>query len=542
MLQQMAIWWRDSKSLKRPIHDGMLGYRRSNSVIILTIISVIYIIFFANLNYFYDWDILSFAIGLKDNGPSFSPGGGGGVHVLVPMLASTLVYFGLEPLSALRGFTVLFMLAFVLGAYKITCDETRDDSLAFFMGLSILFNFGYTFLLMSLEDNIWMYGLLTPFAIFLLRKRWILSALFLSFSILVHIQAEVFIPMFLGYIVLELHLLDFLRGSEGLTKGLRKLISAPQMRTFASALAALFTPLFSVYGYLVLVKGWTLKGLFTLFTANQSWLHGDEALLYFTSGNSIIDQIHLAYFGYLSTFIFSFPGSRGQISTFLYRYPDHIPSIYLAAFFGEILAFLILYLLIKSFKPNFKTWCAIPTFMVLLFHAMIYESWCVERWDFMPFFLMYFAAIGYGDQDDRIKERLKFVLMALVVLSFAFTTIGFYAITGFQESSLCAYSDELGDLLDNRSVALDMTIPSGHSYGRHLIYNCGDKIVFYGEQATNLSEVFRKGTVYTSYKSYEYLQQSNSNLTIGVNTSWSNEIDNDFSIVRLSIGGCHDLE
>lgn len=508
---------------------------RPNFMIMLTIISAIYIIFFADLNYFYDWDTLSFAIGLKNNGPTFSPAGCS-VHLLVPILSSTLVYFGLEPLSALRVFTALFMLAFVLGAYRLTYDETRDDSLAVLMGLFILFNFGYTFLVMSLEDNIWMYGLLMPFAIFLLRKRWILSALFLSFSILVHIQAEVFIPMFLGYIILELHLLDFLRGGGRLIEGLRELISAPQMRTFASALVALFTPLFVVYGYLVFVKGCTLKELITLFTASQPFLHGDESLLYFTSGNSIIDQIRFAYFGYLSTFIFSFPGSRGMISSFLYRYPDYVPSIYLAALFGEILAFLIIYLLVKSFKPNFKTWCSIPTFLVLLFHAVIYESWCVERWDFMPFFIMYFIAVGYGAQTDRIKERLKLVLTALVVLSFAFTSIGFYAITGFQESSLCAYSDELGDLLDDRSVALDITIPSRHSYGRHLTYNCGDKIIFHAEQATNLSETFQKNTVYTSYESYQHLQQSNPKVTIEANTTWSNEIDNDFSILRLSVG------
>jgi hypothetical protein len=531
----MAKRRRVSKPPSRPVHDEKLGDNRSNLLIILAIISAVYVVFFANLNYFYDWDTFDYAIGLKDNGPSFSPGGS--VHALVSVLASTLVYLGLEPLTALRAFTALFMLIFVLGAYRLTYDETRDDSLALLMGLFILFNFGYTFLVTSLEDNVWMYGLLTPFAIFLLRKRWILSALFLSFAILVHIQAEVFIPMFLGYIILELHLLDYLRGEEGLMKGLRDLISGPQMKTLASALAALLAPLFLVYGYLVLVKDLTLKGLFTLFTANQSWLHGDEGLVYFTSGASIADQMRFISFGYLSTFVFSFTESRGRISTFLYRYPDRVPSLDLAIICGAIFALLILYLLVRSFKPNFKALCAVPTFLVLLFHAMIYESWCVERWDFMPFFVMYFVAVGYGAQAEGVKVRLKQVLMLSVVLSLAFVAVGFYAISGFQESSICAYSDELGDLLDDRSVALDMTIPSIHSYGRHLIYNCGDKIIFPAEQATDLSEIFRRNTVYTSYTSYQYLQQSNPNVKMGANTVWSNEIDNGFSIVRLSVGG-----
>jgi hypothetical protein len=532
----MAKRRREPKPPSRPVHDEKLGDVRSNFLIILAIISAVYIVFFANLNYFYDWDTFDYAIGLKDNGPSFSPGGSG-VHLIVSMLASSLVYLGLEPLTALRVFTALFMLVFVLGAYRLTYDETRDDSLAFLMGLFILFNVGYTFLVTSLEDNVWMYGLLTPFAIFLLRKRWVLSALFLSFAILVHIQAEVFIPMFLVYIILELHLLDFLRGDEGLMEGLRESISAPQMRTFASALSALFAPLFLAYGYLVLVKDWTLKGLFSLFTASQSFLHGDEGLLYFTSGVSIADQIRLVSFGYLSTFVFSFSEYRGRISTFVYRYPDRVPGLDLAVVCGAIIALLIIYLFVRSFKPTFKTWCAVPTFLVLLFHAMIYESWCVERWDFMPFFVMYFVAVGYGAQADGVKVRLKQVLVGLVVLSLAFTAVGFYAITGFQESSICAYSDELGDLLDDRSVALDMTIPSMHSYGRHLIYNCGDKIIFPAEQATDLSEIFRRNTVYTSYASYQFLQQSNPNVKMEANTVWSNEIDNSFSIVRLSVGG-----
>lgn len=532
----MAKRRKESKPPRRPVHNEKLVDGRSNFLIILAIISAVYIVFFVNLNYFYDWDTFDYAIGLKDGGPNFSPGGSG-VHLLVTMLASTLVYLGLAPLTALRVFTALFMLVFVLGAYRLTYDETRDDSLAFLMGLFILFNVGYTFLVMSLEDNVWMYGLLTPFAVFLLRKRWVLSALFLSFSILVHIQAEVFIPMFLLYIVLELRLVDFLRGDEGLMEGLRELLSDPSMRTFASALAALFAPLFLAYGYLVLVGGWTLKGLFTLFTANQSWLHGDEGLLYFTSGVGIADQIRLISFGYLSTFVFSFTESRGRISTFVYRYPDRVPSFDFAVICGTIFALLILYLLVRSFKPNFKTLCAVPTFLVLLFHAMVYESWCVERWDFLPFFIIYFVAVGYGSQADGVKVRLKQVLMISVVLSLAFTAVGFYAITGFQESSICAYSDELGDLLDDRSVALDMTIPSTHSYGRHLIYNCGDKIIFPPEQATDLSEIFRNNMVYTSYTSYQSLQQLNPDVKIGANTVWPNKIDNSFSIVRLSVGG-----
>jgi hypothetical protein len=532
----MAKRRRESKPTLKAVHDVKLGDVRSNLLIILAIVSAAYIIFFANLNYYYDWDTFDYAIGLKDNGPSFSPGGSG-VHLLVSMLASTLVYLGVEPLSALRVFTALFMLVFVLGSYRLTYNETRDDSLAFLMGLFILFNVGYTFLLTSLEDNVWMYGFLTPFAIFLLRKRWVLSALFLSFGILVHIQAEVFIPMFLLYIVLELHLLDFLKEDDGLMKGLRESITSPQMRTFASALAALFAPLFLAYGYLVLVKGWTLKGLFTLFTASQSFLHGDEALLYFTSGVGIADQIRLISFGYLSTFVFSLPGSRGKISAILYRYSDLVPSFDLAAIFGAIFALLILYLLVKSFKPNLKTLCAVPTFLVLLFHAMIYESWCVERWDFMPFFVMYFVVVGYGSQADRVKERLKQVLMGTVVLSLAFTAVGFYVITGFQESSICAYSDELGDLLDDQSFALDMTIPSVHSYGRHLKYNCGDRIIFPAEQATDLSEIFSKNIVYTSYVSHQYLQQLNPDVQMRANIVWLNEIDNNLSIVRLGVGG-----
>jgi hypothetical protein len=69
----MAKRRRESKPPQRPIHNEKLGDERSNFLIILAFISAVYIIFFANLNYYYDWDTFDYAIGLKDNGPSFSP-------------------------------------------------------------------------------------------------------------------------------------------------------------------------------------------------------------------------------------------------------------------------------------------------------------------------------------------------------------------------------------------------------------------------------------------------------------------------------------
>ena len=86
----MAKRRREVKPPSRPVHAEKLGDKRFSLLIILAIISAVYIIFFANLNYFYDWDVFDYAMGLKDAGPSFSPGGSG-VHVLVSMLASTLV-------------------------------------------------------------------------------------------------------------------------------------------------------------------------------------------------------------------------------------------------------------------------------------------------------------------------------------------------------------------------------------------------------------------------------------------------------------------
>jgi hypothetical protein len=429
----------------------------------LIIISIIYIVYFINLGFYYDWDTITRALWLKDGVYARDAGV---THFLVSILASFLVYFGIEPLNSFRIFTSLFMLILVIGIYEFAHRESKDDFLAFMMGLFILFNFGFTILLSSLEDNIWMYPFIIFFIYFLFLERWSISALFLSLGILMHIQVEVYIPWFLLYTSQKMNL-SILSEDDGIMKKLNIAFSKSQMRKLIIAMFFLLMPLFAAYTYLFLIRGWNLRNFIDNFMASGPAYHGDAELWFFTSNRTIQDQIGLAYYGYVSTFIC--------------RYPDFLKSMPRAALFGYFLAILIFCLLFMSSSFNLKTLCALPTFLVLLFHAMVFESWSVERWDFLPFFIMYFVSVGYGNKADKVKKSIKVVFALLVFFSFMFTFASFNSLCGFQESSLCAYGDKLGTLLNNQSVAIETTLSSDSSYGRYLKYEGNNNVIFLNE-------------------------------------------------------------
>ena len=480
----------------------------------LIIISIIYIIYFTNLSFVYDWDTITRAIWLKDG---LFARDAYVTHFLISILGGTLVYLGIEPLDSFRIFTALFMFILIIGTYEFAYRESEDEFLAFLLGIFLLFNFGYTFLLTTIEDNIWLEGCLILFIYFLFLERWAISALFLSLSILMHIQGEVFIPMFLLYASQKLNLSLFSE-NDGIRKKISIAFSKSQINKLIVAIIFLLIPLLVACSYLFLKRGWRLNTFIEGFTASASCYHGDSGLWFFASNRTIQEEMKLTYYGYISTFVC--------------KCPEFLESMPRAPFLGLILAILILYLLFRSFSLNLKTLCALPTFLVLMFHVMVYEPWNVERWDFFPFFIMYFIAVGYNTKSEEVKKSIKIALALLVIFSSMFTFAGFNSLCGFQESSLCAYGDELGTLLDNHSMAFETTLDPDSSFGRYLKYKCGDSIIFNDSIRRNINDFFGM-KIYTSNSSFKSMSNIFPRIRWDKEKIWSNEVDQEYSIIMI---------
>jgi hypothetical protein len=496
---------------------GDLGIKldaRKKYLIGLIIISAVYIIFISDLNFFYDWDTITRALWLRQG---IYARDAGVTHFLISILAGTLVPLGVEPLNAFRFFTSLFMFVFVIGLHEFARRETNDEFLAFTAGLFILFNFGFTFLLTSIEDNIWMYGFLILFIYYLYLEKWAVSALFLSLSILMHIQCEVFIPWFLLYMSQKLNF-SLVSENEGVMKKVSIAFSNMQTRKLLIAILFLLMPLFSAYSYLFLMRGWKLNNFVDNFIASGPAYHGDAELWFFSANRTVNDQLNYVYSGYVSTFVC--------------RFPDFLKSMPYADYFGAFFAILASYLLFRSLSFNLKTLCAVPTFLILFFHVMVFESWSIERWDFMPFFIAYFVVVGYRIKPDEAKRSIRVIFALLVIFSFTFTFASFNSLCGFQESPLCAYGGHLGALFDNRSVAIETTLSPDDESGRYLRYQCNDSILFANAANSSINN-YTSMKIYTSNSSFESISDIFPGVKWNKELIWSNNLDINLSLIQV---------
>ena len=499
---------RDKASLSKI--EGRLNKKSIKIGLILLFVTIIYIIFFINLNYSYDWDTLSRAISIKSGNFETLFGA---YHFIIPFLANFFVAIGFDPLTAFKILTAIFMLVFVLGTYKFAYTETNDYVIALMAALFILFNFGYTFLLTTLEDNIWMYAFIILFVIFLVSDNWELAALFLSLGILVHIQTEVYLIMFFSYVLLKLDVLNLIKNQQITIKSPNKQKTL-LIHKFALSMIFLLIPLIAAYSWLAISKGFSSKRVIDAVLSSDYKI--DPRVWYFASERSFLEQMQMAYYGYVSTFVSRFP-------EFLFDMPY---AIYL----GLLLLFVLIYVAFKSFSPNLKSLCAIPTFLILFVHSLFYESYSIERWDFLPFFFMYFLVVGYTSKDKSTQIYLRTLLAAVLIITATFTLISFNVITGFHAYSVNVYADELQKILDNNSIVLDATIRPTSESGGYLNYKANGKIIF-GNSDTDLQDAFKAKNVYSSYLTYSKLAEP---AQLDGKIIWTNKFNNKFSIVKLS--------
>jgi hypothetical protein len=214
-----------------------------------------------------------------------------------------------------------------------------------------------------------------------------------------------------------------------------------------------------------------------------------------------------------------------------------------ADYFGAFFAILVSYLLFRALSFNLKTLCAFPTFLILFFHVLVFESWSIERWDFLPFFIAYFVAVGYSKKPEGIKKSIRVIFTLLVIISFTFTFASFNSLCGFQESALCAYGDQLGASLDNGSVALETTFSPDGISGRYLRYQCNDSIIFinpddnstYNDSIKNsYINYFVSKNIYTSNSSFLDISNIFSRIQWGKELIWLNSLDTNLSLIRAS--------
>jgi hypothetical protein len=476
----------------------------------LLVIAILYIVFFVNLNYFYDWDTLDRSISIKEEGIGSKIDV---IHFIIRLVPGLLSPLGLDPLTSYKVLTVLCMLIFVIGTFKFTHMETNDCVLAALMGLFILFNFGYTFLLTTAEDNIWMYAFLILFIIFLFKDRWEFAALTLSIGILVHTELMVYILMFFSYVLLKLDFINFIKNPHSYLE--KNSVQLSQIsRKFAVALVFLLVPLVAAYSWLVLARGFTVHDLIGNFLISN--FHSDPKFWYFASNRSLLDQMVLVYYGWISTFVC--------------RWPEFLQDMPSAIYFGAIFLVILAYTSAMGFSRNLKALCAVPTFLILFVHDLFYESYSIERWDFLPFFIMFFVVVGYAAKPEPIKDNIKRLFLIIVIISAVFTFASFNAITGFHAYSVNVYADELSKIMDNNSVVLETLRPDTES-AMYVTYKNYGKIIFY-KPGMDLNNTFATKKVYSSVGSYGVLDKT---LPLNDEFIWSNKYNDLFSIVRLEL-------
>lgn len=500
--------------------------------IALMAFALLYIGFFVSLNLVYDWDtvvrMVNFEKGIlgRDEGVT---------HFLVSIIATIPVKIGLNPLVSFKLVTFLAGMVAVLAAYKLACRESKDRQLALLAALFLLFNAGFTFLVTTLEDNIILEAFVALFALLLLKERWFMAALAFSIGTLVHVQMEVFLPMLIFYGLLKLDLSSLMRDPGQAEFWIKAQITPETGRTAAITFLG-FLPLVVAYTYLLTVKGWTLfgayHGLVTDLTASGADYHGDPSLWFFISGESPKGWVGWIYVGFTSTFVCHYPG-----------YLKGMPK---APIFGAVLLVLVAYLFFAGLSLNAKTLCAIPTYLVLMVHTFFFEPWNAERWDFFPFMIVYFVAVGYVAKGDVARKQLKWALALAVIFSAMFTFSSYNSLCSFGESQWIAYVDELPKMLDNQSAVLEMTQASNSWLGYYLRYRCGDKVLF-PYNYTNLTKIFLTKKVYSSQVSCNKLNGTTLNATLAkqvrgrmtVETIWVNGVDADWNIVRLKVNVPH---
>jgi hypothetical protein len=505
---------------------------RLKDVIALMAFALLYIGFFVSLNLVYDWDtvvrMVNFEKGILGRNE-------GVTHFLVSIIATIPVKMGLNPLVSFKLVTLLAGMVAVLATYMLACRESKDRQLALLAALFLLFNAGFTFLVTTLEDNIILEAFVALFALLLLKERWFMAALAFSIGTLVHVQMEVFLPMLIFYGLLKLDWSSLVRDPGQAASWIKAQITPEVGRTAAITFLGLL-PLIVAYTYLLTVKGWTLfgasHGLITDLTASGAAYHGDPSLWFFTSGRNPHEWAQWIYMGFTSTFVC--------------HYPWYLTGMRKAPIFGAVLLVLVAYLFFAGLSLNAKTLCAIPTYLVLVVHTSLFEPWNAERWDFFPFMIVYFVAVGYASKGEVARRQLKWALALAVIFSAMFTFSGYNSICSFEGSQQIAYVDELPKILDNQSVVLEMTQASNSWLGYYLRYRCGDKVLFPNKD-TNLTGIFQTGKVYSSQVSCNKLNGTTLSGTLAkrthgrmtVETIWVNRIDASWNIVKLKVDAPH---
>ena len=479
----------------------------------IILIASIYIITWVNLNSTLDWDTAA-RLGWFKKGVLVI----GDVHFLINWVPSIFSHIGIDALSAYRIVTAISMLVLVLGVSKFTYNETQDNILAFLLAAFILFNKGFTTYLTVLEDNLPMYASLIFFVIYLLKGCWIRSAIFFSLSMLIFpTESLVYLPMMICFVLLKLYFEKIVKGTQRLSTQIKETISTQILLKFIIVTIILIIPSALIMFSWNLSLGSYIDAyiLTTSYRTRPDWW-------YFSTNRTPLEQVHLVDQGIRATF------------GYMQSYPDTF----------WLLLGLILFVSIISFSPNRKTLCAIPTFLFLIVHTLFFDSNDYERWAFLPFFFIYFTAIGYAAKNESGKKCLKYLVLLIVLISALFMQ-GSYSSIGGHASAYYIYVTKLPELLDNKSIVLEAE-PSGNDY-LELYFN-GNRTIFiksdaeiegiYRDNTINASDseiigIFRNNTIYASRSTYGSLRKKFPGIVFGYDTIYVNKFERKYNIVKL---------
>lgn len=485
----------------------------------IILIASIYIIMWVNLNSTLDWDTAARLGWFKKGVLVISD-----VHFLINWVPSIFSHIGIDALRAYRIVTAISMLILALGVSKLTYNETRDNILAFLLAMFILLNNGFTTYLTLLEDNLPMYASLIFFIIYLLKGCWIRSAIFFSLSMLIFpTESLVYLPMMICFALLKLYFDKIVTRTQRLSTQVKEIISTQILSKFM--IGIIVTIILIIPSALIIFsRNISLSSYINYYILTPEYRTRPD-WWYFSTNRTPLEQMHLVDQGIRATF------------GYMQGYPDTF----------WLLLGLILFVSIISVSPNRKTLCAIPTFLFLIVHTLLFDSDNYERWAFLPFFFVYFTAIGYAAKNESGKKCLRYLVLLIVLISALFMH-GSYSSIGGHASPYYIYLTKLPELLDNKSVVMNAESSTGNDYLE--LYFSSNRIIFiksdariggiYQDNTINASDseiigIYRNNTIYTSRFTYDSLRKKFPGIVFKYETIYVNKFDRKYNIVKLKI-------
>src|SRR5690606_22010496 len=188
-------------------------------------------------------------------------------------------------------------------------------------------------------------------------------AIFFSLSMLIFpTESLVYLPRMICFALLKLYFEKIVTRTQRLSTQIKEIISTQILSKFM--IGIIVTIILIIPSALIIFsRNISLSSYINYYILTPEYRTRPD-WWYFSTNRTPLEQMHLVDQGIRATF------------GYMQGYPDTF----------WLLLGLILFVSIISVSPDRKTLCAIPTFLFLIVHTLLFDSDNYERWAFLPFF------------------------------------------------------------------------------------------------------------------------------------------------------------